>query len=59
MSSHLRSQKRLESGFSDEASNSRQHHFSLRMERPAVCSMGWGDSRQHGGCMGVQEGEES
>lgn len=46
MSSYLRSQKRLEFGFSDEASNSRQHHFSLRMERPGVCSMGWRDSGQ-------------
>lgn len=59
MSSHLRSQKRLEFGISNEASNSREHHFSLRMEGPAVCGMGWGNSGEHGGSMGFQEGEES
>lgn len=59
MSSHLRSQKRLEFGISNEASNSREHHFSLRMEGPAICGMGWWNSGEHGGCMGFQEGEES
>lgn len=59
MSSHLRSQKRLEFGISNEASNSREHHFSLRMEGPAICGMGWRNSGEHGGCMGFQEGEES
>lgn len=59
MSSHLRSQKRLEFGIFNEASSSREHHFSLRMEGPAICGMGWGNSGEHGGCMGFQEGEES
>lgn len=59
MSSHLRSQKRFEFGISNEASNSREHHFSLRMEGPTICGMGWGNSGEHGGCVGFQEGEES
>lgn len=58
MSSYVRSQKRLEFGFSDEAPNSCRHHLSLCMERPGFCSMGWRDSGQQGGCMGIQEGKE-
>lgn len=59
MSPHLRSQKGLEFGISNEASNSRQYHFSLRMEGPDIYGMGCGDSGEHGRSMGFQEGEES